>query len=442
MENEEDFFKEQEAQDSILDDAIELSGDKTISVLPADSALGYLYSLHLTGRLNVQPPYQRKYVWDNGKASKLIESILMNIPIPMIYLAQTLDGDLNVIDGQQRLTSVFKFMSGDFKLSSMKVFPNLKGKSFKELEKKYQNIINDYTVRTNTFTADSDPELQYEIFSRLNTGSVQLNTQELRNCVYRGKFNEFIKELALDKDFLDIFGLSAPSKRMKDVEFVLRFIAFYSNGYQNYKSPIKTFLNETMRRYSNANETDYKNLRLAFKNAVTNIKSLLGTNCFKRFKVGSQMDKNGEWEQNRFNAALFDILMDSMARLDPTVVYRHLDSIREAYINLMCESEEFNASITINTSDKPEVKRRFEIWNNTLNTVIGDDQVEKRCFSRELKEKLYKENPTCEICKQYITSVDDAAVDHVEQYWMGGKTIESNARLTHRYCNWSRSRKE
>ena len=327
----------------------------------------------------------------------------------------------------------------EFKLTGLQVLTELKGKTFKELDDISKNKITDYSIRTITFSSDSDPDLQYEIFSRLNTGSVALNTQELRNCIYRGNFNEFIKELASDSDYLKLLGLKSPHKRMIDVELVLRFISFYKNTYINYKSPIKMFLNDTMRTCRNIDDIEKKKFRAAFKQAVSNLTSLLGENSFKRFKIA---DKDGVWEKNRLNVALFDILMDSMSRIDSTILHRHLDSIKEAYIDLMVSNQEFIDSIMINTSDKPVVTKRFKIWNSVLDSIVGDDKVEKRCFSKAFKQKLFDSNPTCAICNQNINSIDDAAVDHIEQYWMGGKTIPENARLTHRFCNCSRSRKE
>lgn len=425
---------------------VDLSGKRKIDFTGKDSDIDGLYRQYQKGRLLIQPDYQRKYVWDAKKASLLIESILMNIPIPIIYLAATPEDKINVIDGQQRLTSIFSFIDGkfpngkDFRLSGVQVFPELRKKKFSELDDAMQNKILDYSIRTITFTADSDPDLQYEIFSRLNTGSVSLNTQELRNCIYRGEFNELIKELAADKDFLFLLGLTEPHKRMTDVEFVLRFVSFYKKTYINYKSPIKKFLNDTMRENAHIDEEDKKRIRNAFHTAVTNLNYLLGENSFRRFKSSNNND--WAWEKNRVNAALFDVLMDSMARIETPVLMRHLDAIREAFIDLMVTNQAFVDSIMIQTSDTTVVNRRFKIWNQVLDEVIQDDKVDTRCFSRELKQKLYDANPTCAICGQNINSVDNSAVDHIEQYWMGGKTIPDNARLTHRVCNMRRARKE
>ena len=195
-----------------------------------------------------------------------------------------------------------------------------------------------------------------------------------------------------------------------------------------------------MRTNQNIDDIELKKIRDAFKRAVTNLTSLLGENSFKRFKIIDS--KEGVWEKNRLNVAVFDILMDSMARLDTTVLMRHLDAVREAYIDLMVSNQDFIDSIMINTSDTPVVNKRFDIWRNTLSGIIKDDKADTRLFSLEFKKKLYDNNPTCAICGQHINSIDDSAVDHVKQYWMGGKTIPENARLTHRYCNWSRERNE
>lgn len=430
------------------DEETDLSGQRTIRADAADAQVDSLHKRYTKQKLVVHPPYQRNYVWDAKKASLLIESVLMNIPVPMIYLAANSDGKVNVIDGQQRLTSLFSFIEGKFpdgsvfKLTGLKVLTHLKGLTFAQLDETDQDKISEYTLRTITFTADSDPELQYEIFSRLNTGSMALNNQELRNCVYRGSFNDLIKNLAQDKEFLTLIGLKAPHKRMQDVELVLRFASFYLKGYQNYKAPTRQFLNETIRKRLNLDDSDKKNLEKAFKQAVANIQTLLGANAFKRYYKGDVNNKNGRWEVSKFNVSLYDVLMDSMARIDQNVLTRNRDAIYEAYVDLLSSDQEFIDAIELSTSSKQAVDKRFIKWNSVLNGVIGNDKSDTRCFTREFKKTLYDMNPTCAICGQHITSLDDSAVDHVEQYWLGGKTIPENARLTHRYCNWSRPRKE
>lgn len=430
-------------EEADVDENIQLPENKEIVTEQKDEEIFSLHTKYLKGRLNTRPDYQRMYVWDNKKASRLIESILLNIPIPLIYMV-AINGQINVIDGQQRLTSIFNFLDGKFKLTGLVAFSNLNKLSFKDLDEEYQNRINDYHIRTITFKSSAASDLQYEIFSRLNTGSVALNDQELRNCVYRGKFNDLLKELATNEKFLDILGLNGPHKRMQDVELVLRFLSFYINTYIKYKSSMKSFLNNTMNSENivfSKDDSKAAEYRKVFNQAVNNVFSLLGTNCFRRF-IKNKDSNDSTWESRRFNVSLYDILMWSLCEIDSNLLMRHKDAIREALINLMVEDDDFISSIQISTSDPKVVRRRFEIWKKTLDEILDNDKVEPRAFSLELKKKLFDENPTCAICHQKIENIDDAAVDHIEQYWLGGRTIPENARLTHRYCNNARKRKE
>lgn len=166
------------------------------------------------------------------------------------------------------------------------MFENLNRMTFKELDEELQDKIRYYKIHTITFKKDSDSDLKFEIFERLNTGAVSLNDQELRNCIYRGSYNKLLNELSQDPDFMYLLGLKTPEKRMGDVELVLRFAAFYHSTYLNYKPPIKKFLNTDMEKYQHIKERDSNELRAAFKNAVTIIKSLL-VGCRISFAMNS-----------------------------------------------------------------------------------------------------------------------------------------------------------
>ncbi|WP_228378530.1 GmrSD restriction endonuclease domain-containing protein [Treponema endosymbiont of Eucomonympha sp.] len=442
-ENDELLFDEEEIEE---DD--EIDKKRKIFIDPSDPEIDSLHKKYKKGRLNIQPSYQRQFVWDNSKSSRLIESALLEIPIPTIYLSEEINGGENVIDGQQRLTSFFSFIDGEFpdkkefKLTGLKVFSEYNGKKFNQLPDEIQEKIITYHVRVIKFRKESDPELQFEIFSRLNTGSVALNAQELRNCVYRGKFNSLIIELSEDKDFKKLMGMDKPEKRMKDRELVLRFAAFHFTNYLDYVSPLKKFLNNTMEKYISISDKEAKELKDSFKNAVSTIYSIFGKNSFKRFYKGDDKNKNGHWELQKFNNSLYDILMYSFSREDRNILYQNQDRIKEALIDIMTSDEDFINSIEMATSNPKAVIHRFDKWRMTLQPIIGIKIKEPRCFSFLLKDELFKKNQTCAICGNQIQTIDDAAVDHIEQYWTGGQTIDSNARLTHRFCNNSRPRKE
>jgi hypothetical protein len=411
---------------------------------PADAEIESLYSKHKRGKLIVQPDFQRDFVWDRKRASRLIESALLCIPIPIVYISEEPDNKEYVIDGQQRLTSFFSFLDGkfpdgsDFKLTGLQVFSELNGKSCGDLSDQLQDAVRYFKLRTVTFKRGSDENLKFEIFERLNTGSVPLNDQELRNCIYRGPYNDLITELSREPDFVYLLDLAKPDKRRRDVELVLRFCALYNATYLKYKPPIKTFLNKEASARRALSSDEAKNLRNAFKNACHIARSMFGKQAFKRFYPGTAGRPDGRWEPKKFNASLYDVVMVTFADLDKNKAYAKMDAIREAFIQLMTENKDFIDSIELSTSSVQAVKKRFDLWRAALGNVMGAEPKEDRCFSRKLKEELFAADATCTICGQKIDHVDDAAVDHIEQYWAGGKTIPENARLTHRYCNWAR----
>lgn len=445
-EDNEDFDLSIESDGS--DDTTISTESKKIFTSSGDLEIESLHGKKTRGRLILQPDFQRQYVWDPTKASKLIESAILQIPLPIIYLSEEKDGREYVIDGQQRLTSFFSFIDGKFpdgkpfKLGGLNVRTDLNGKRFSDLSDEEQDKIRYYKIRAITFQKDSSEELKFEIFERLNTGSVQLNDQELRNCLYRGNLNQAIREMAADADFMYLCGLKTPDKRMRDIELVLRFCAFYHKTYLNYKAPIRNFLNSEAQEKKDISEKDLQELKTAFKNACQLTKSIFDKNAFKRYYKGKDGNPNGNWEPKKFNVSLYDILMYSFAKEDKNKVYQNLDAIREALIHLMTEDQDFIDSIELSTSSVQAVTIRFDKWRNTLQSVLGIAQKEPRCFSHQLKEELMKQNPTCAICQQRISNIDDAAIDHIKQYWTGGKTIPENARLTHRYCNCARPRND
>ena len=141
------------------------------------------------------PDYQRKYVYDDKRASCLIESILIGIPIPVIYLAEEDDGVYSVIDGQQRIMSFVRYLKNEFPLVGLKKLQDLNGVYFKELHKKVQRRLKYQTLSIVCIEKGSE-DLKYEIFARLNLGAVKLRDQEVRNCIYRGRFNDMLKDIA------------------------------------------------------------------------------------------------------------------------------------------------------------------------------------------------------------------------------------------------------
>ena len=168
---------------------------------------------------------------DKKRASKLIESFLKDVPVPVIYLSVREDGKYEIIDGLQRLTSVFKYFKNSYELSKLELLPQLTGKKYKELPEQLQNKLQDTTLRTFELAAQTPKEMMFLIFERLNTGGVALNEMEIRNCIYSGKLMQLLVELSQNEDFKTAINTSSISKRMDDRTLILRFLAFYERHY-------------------------------------------------------------------------------------------------------------------------------------------------------------------------------------------------------------------
>ncbi len=427
----------------------EYKAERKIFTQKAEPTVEHLHKQMKRGRLNLQPDFQRQFVWDKAKASGLIESLLLDVPLPIVYLAEESDGTLLVIDGQQRLSSVFSFIDGSFPdgkkfgLVGLKILRHLNQKTFAEIDEKYQDKLESSPLSVIVVKKESDPELKFEIFERLNTGSVRLNDQELRNCIYRGGYLDLLKHLSEDSDYRYIMGFKGPDKRMKDVEYVLRFAAFYHQTYLKYSGGMSNFLNNEMQMYQGISDVDKEDLIDKFKKAVQINKSLFGNRSFRKIKRGDPGNPNATWKNTTVvNAALYDTLMIGLLHLDKNMVYRNLDAIREAVIYLVTEDQRFVDTIEKWTSMGDQIRKKFSMFNAAIDAIVKNDNAQARCFSHEFKERLFRLNKTCQICGQQILSLEDAAVDHIDQYWLGGKTIPDNARLAHRFCNSARRRKE
>jgi len=407
-----------------------------------DSPIETLHSWVKRGKLDLQPEFQRQYVWDRAKASRLIESLLLSIPIPVIYVAEEADKRYAVVDGLQRLTSIFAFIDGtlpdsnEFRLTGLQVLKEFNGKTFKQLGHEQQEAILDTTLRLIVIEYDSDPDVKFEVFERLNLGAVKLSDQELCNCVYRGDYNRLLRELSHNKQLLKILGSDTPHERMKDRELILRFFAMWRNTHLKYKSPMKQFLNREMEKYRHATSADLGELRKVFEDAIDMAYTVFGNHAFRRFNPGRDGQPNGSWEKNRLNLALWDTLLHTFSYYDKSQIIPIADAIREEFIDLMATDNIF-ADYISRTTDQPErMQYRADVWRRRLDTLVSDKQ--PRGFSLAVKQQLYTANPTCQLCGQRIHDMDDAEVDHIQHYWRGGKTIPENARLTHRYCNRAR----
>ena len=314
-------------------------------------------TLHLRP-LSERPRFQRKYVWPNRLASLLIESIMLNIPIPPCYFSQNDDFELDVIDGQQRIFSIYRFLDNQFSLSGLEVMSELNGKRFHQLGRRVQRQIETHTLRAVIITNDSHPEIQFDVFERLNTNTMPLNAQELRNCIYRGKLNDLLAELSVHDRWLEILSKREPDRRLRDEELILRFFAFYIEGIERYRTPQKHWLNDVAARGRQFSEDRIIELGDVWKATIENCLIIFHPrDCFRRI--------NEEKKRRVINRALMDLVMTTVARRSTEEVQREAVAFRARFVELL-QDDEFQDLISRSIDHKSRTLRRFEIWNERL----------------------------------------------------------------------------
>lgn len=252
------------------------------------------------------PEIQRQYVWDNARASRLIESLLLNVPIPVVYFAETEDLKFLVIDGHQRILSVVRFLSNQFALSGIRVLGELNRKRFQQLSERDQRQIRTRVIRAIIISADSDPMMGFEVFERLNTGSIALNTQEVRNSTHRGPMNELIKQLVGDPAFRMAIGSSRPRARMVDNELILRYLAL-ENGWSDYRPPLKRFLNSYMKTANGWSAGELEKVMTRFQAGASGVLKAFGAGAFRL------IDIRGEPIDRSINRALAEIQLTAFS---------------------------------------------------------------------------------------------------------------------------------
>jgi Protein of unknown function DUF262 len=308
------------------------------------------------------PSFQRGYVWSKTQASRLIESLVINCPIPVIYLSQDSDEVLNVIDGNQRLNAIKLYLNDEFELKGLTAYPELENLKFSELDPRFQRHITNRTLRCIAILKDTHPQIKFDVFERLNTGSVKLNYHELRHGINSGRLMEMIEEIALIPEFR-IHTLTKKDKRMKADELVLRFLALSAN-WRNYTKPLVAFLNKYSESNRNLDEPRLNGLKADFLRTFETAETLLHNLAFKTY--------DSSFKGAKFNAALYDAQMIALFELNLTSdniqFLRSIDF--RAKNREFIESDAFNKFIDSGTTDKNSVVGRIEGYTLFLKELI------------------------------------------------------------------------
>lgn len=323
--------------------------------------------------IDLAPEFQRRAgIWDAVRQSRLVESLLIRIPLPAFYLDELppeqgkLTQRLAVVDGVQRLTTLHRFINlKELKLTGLE-FLELEGKGFDDLEPPLQRRILEAKLVAYVVESGTPDEAKLNIFKRINTGGLSLTPQEIRHAMNPGAVRKLLEELATSKEFLEAVGPSAArmSMRMQDRECAIRFIAFLDGGVEDYRrssTDFDGFIHRAMRRVNAMKEQERRNLAQRFCRAMRGAHACFGRDAFRKPGAGGPLNK-----------ALFEataVALDGRTDEELEKLARDHDTLLEAFKKSLAEPEILKA-ISSSTGDPGRVERRFAALRNVLAEVL------------------------------------------------------------------------
>ena len=339
-----------------------MSKQKTLSLYPIDYPFETLFQRASANppKLILNPDFQRKYKWDkdgNERASKFIESCLMRIPLPACYFAENENGNHEVIDGVQRITTIKNFFNDEFRLEGLTFLNELEGKLFSELGELKSELENT-TMRCIVLRKENPTEIVQEIFARLNQGAVELTPQEIRHAIYPGTLDNLLSELG-EFDLIKNFkGLGKKIGR-EDEEMVLRFFALQTD-LSDYDDKLSKYLDKYIRENQNLEVEKIQQLRTLFTETLKKCSLVFGDKLF--------IDPNKQ--KQRQSLVYYDLLMWSFKDYPEDFLTTHKKQIQSLF-NELCRDEDFMKTLSGGLQQKTSILRRRHLWSEKLSTING-----------------------------------------------------------------------
>jgi hypothetical protein len=315
------------------------------------------------GSFIMDPDFQRDFIWSKDKQSKLIESVLMRIPLPVFYLAEDEQGNMVVVDGLQRLSTFQAFFGSKLRLK-LPEHPELDKKHFKELSAKLQNRVEDCNLILYIIDSKVPERARLDIFERVN-GGVPLTRQQMRNCLYMGQATRFLKEEVASAEFPQATGNSLDGDTMRDREFINRFAAFYLLPLSDYRGDMDDFLARTLKNMNKMKPEEISELSQAFRRSLSNNYCVFGKHAFRKH-TRNQKDRG------ILNASLWDVMTTGLAAYGPDIVDSKAEQLRQAFYKLLADTN-FVASVTYSPNSTKNVRHRFEASRAMLKEVFDAD---------------------------------------------------------------------
>ena len=312
------------------------------------------------GRYVMDPDFQRDFIWDEIKQSKLIESVLMRIPLPVFYLAEDKQGRRIVVDGLQRLSTFQRFANNELRLNLVDR-EDLHLKRFGDLDPKLQDRFGDCNLTLYVIDAKAPDQTRLDIFERVNSG-VPLTRQQMRNCLYMGDATRFLRNESKKSLFLEVTGRSLRTTTMRDREFINRFCAFQILDLEDYRD-MDDFLASCLENMNDEPEL-LSSLSEQLHTTLSNNNLLFDRHAFRKHEPDQDY-------RNVINASLWDVMSTGLSRYTRQKVEARSAAIKNRFYGLL-RNDEFVHSITYGTNGVRQVRQRFEMTEAMLKDVFGD----------------------------------------------------------------------
>ena len=311
------------------------------------------------GRFFLDPDFQRDFVWEPSKQSKLIESCIMRIPLPVLYVAESPAGKIVVVDGLQRLTTFVRFLGDKLALSGFSRDHPLSGKRFSDLPIQLRERVEDTQLTLYILDKDAPQRARLDIFERVNSGAV-LTRQQMRNAIFNGSGTRWLSNMAKEKIFLTSTGRSLNAKTMRDREAINRFAGFCLLGWKHYvNGDMDEFLARTLMRLNTEDDDVFHKLEKAFVQSMHKNHKLFGRHAFRKSLA------TGGNKRSVFNISLFDVFSWAFTKIPLGEVKEYEDEIAQLVINLVL-NQNFQDAITYSTNSTRQISTRFDMAEQTL----------------------------------------------------------------------------
>lgn len=370
------YFSHQDVE--VIFDDVEMDELDISSIVPFDQTkidismkpltLDLIINRLRNDEIDLMPDFQRKAgLWDSNKKSRLIESLILRIPLPAFYFDGSDDGKWLIIDGLQRLTAIKEFFLDDsLKLSGLEFLGDYEGCTIKDLPRTYSRRMMETQLVTYVINPGTPKDVKYNIFKRINTSGLELELQEIRHALFQGKATKVLKEWSEHGSFLQATDKSIKSERMLDREFVLRHLAFRQIGYENYEGKMDEYLNKMMDILNGYDDELIEQLKQNFIMAMELSFEIFGDRAFRKIFSGNN-------RKNRINVGLFDawsVVLSMLSQNDVVKIKANKGLLYGMFIQEMEDNEPF-ATQYLNSATKHAIISRFEVINKMVNEVLG-----------------------------------------------------------------------